>query len=139
MRKDELRGMTRTELLEKARELEIKGRSGLSKDELIDAIAAAAPPRARATGGASRTARRGDDADKPHAVDEAGAPPAARGSRSASSRSAEGSPRATRGASPRAAAPETKDQSPPARPPARDRAGDSPPVRPAARDRAEET
>lgn len=45
MRKDDLRGMTRPELLEEARRLEIRGRNAMNKEQLADAVAATVRPK----------------------------------------------------------------------------------------------
>jgi uncharacterized protein len=70
MRKDDLGGMTRLELLEEAKRLEIRGRSTMSKERLVEAVAAAARPKsgrapARPAPGAAspRGARKARDAE----------------------------------------------------------------------------
>ena len=45
MRKDDLGGMTRLELLEEARRLEIRGRNAMNKEQLVEAVAAAVRPK----------------------------------------------------------------------------------------------
>jgi len=85
MRKDELRQMTRQELLEEARRRDVKGRSTMSKDELIAAIASLGSGRgrasdastrqpARATGEASRPAAREPEVPSPRDEPEPGSP-----------------------------------------------------------------
>ncbi len=63
MRKDDLRGMTRLELLEEAKRLEIRGRNAMSKDELIDAMAAAT--RSKPDRGAAKPAAEAGATRKP--------------------------------------------------------------------------
>ena len=57
MRKNELREWTRVRLLEMARELDIPGRSGMVKDDLIDAIVTASSRRPAAGDPAGRGGR----------------------------------------------------------------------------------
>jgi hypothetical protein len=45
MRKDDLRGMTRPQLLEEARRLEIRGRNAMNKEQLVDAVAVTVRPK----------------------------------------------------------------------------------------------
>ncbi len=118
MRKNELREMTRLELLETARRLEIKGRSGMSKDDLVDAIAAAGRSSSRAAerksteppGAAVSTPARGE-----------AAPAARAGRRSRSTEtSAESDPdRGPRDASASQPPPARSDAEAPARPTSR--------------------
>ena len=49
MRKDDLRGMTRLDLLEEARRLEIRGRNAMNKEQLVDAVTATVRPKAERT------------------------------------------------------------------------------------------
>lgn len=118
MRKNELREMTRVELLETARRLEIKGRSGMSKDDLVDAIAAAGRSSSRAA--ERKTMESSSAAESRPAGREAG--PAVRGGRRTRPAEASAEPgpdEGRRGSSAHEPPPARSDAEAPARPASR--------------------